>query len=148
MSQLFFLAAPEGPLVVRRSGREVWIARYVDDVATWGTRRGANAARLQMQGMRIPGVADVARVEVVDGDREAIRAAVVAAEAHRIAGMAEATKIRVEVASARAALSLAPYTIEGPDGSIGEVTVEQAQARLDRALVAVAHAPPEVRRWL
>ena len=147
MPTAYYLTAPEGPLCVRRGGRDVTIARYPQDVTTWATRRGANAVRAQIQAMRIPGVSDVARVEVVEGDDEARRVAVVKAEEVRMAGMNEATVLRMEVASARASLSMAPYTVEVGD-VVAEVTVEAAQARLDRALVAVAHAPPLVRRWL
>lgn len=147
MPTAFFLTAPEGPLCVRRGGRDVTIARYPQDVTTWTTRRGADSAREQMQAFRVPGVADVSRVCVVEGDDEARRVATVEAERNRTLGMSEATILRMEVAGARAALSMAPYTVEMGD-VVAEVTVEAAKERLAKALVAVEAAPPEVRRWL
>ena len=143
----FFLLAPEGPLDVKRGGRDVSVARYPQDVATWSSLRGATAARAQVASMMTPGVTSAGVVVVQDTDGDRIRLAVVDAEARRTAGMAEATLLRAERAGARAALTMAPYTVE-LDGLTLHITVDAAQDRLARAEVAIAHAPPEVRRWL
>ena len=144
----FFLLAPEGPLDVKRGGRDVSVARYPQDVATWTTRQGANQARMRVGDMFAPGITvRQATVEEATGP-DTIRLAVVDAEARRTAGMAEATLLRAERAGARAALTMAPYTVELDGGLTLHITVDAAQDRLARAEVAIAHAPPEVRRWL
>lgn len=134
----------DAPAKVEKGNRTAKPADMIADVTRYRHERTAVTVVENLTAFRL--AADPVYTTVLIDDDE-IAKRIGSAKAARTAGMSEATALRLELAGARAMRSLAPYDLEA-GGVVRHVSVQDAEDRLARALIAVESAPPHVRRWL